>query len=567
MQPTRLDVNSDVFTPSPLALALEAYLRGDVDACLALLAGATELCAAEQREALLLRVRVLLRQFRFSEAIEMLGPALDSFSAVDEACSARMLHGIAVARSGQLQRGLSLLLDLHAAARALHPHPTVRAEIAYWVAFAYWLQRNYRATLEYAVLAEAAKADVISVRAATLRGYVAATKEHYTESLALFRSARRAYHSCRERDADLRDRIESQIAILEVSIRSKHVSGSHTLPGERLPEETPRNVPSILRLQEAAMDAWLFAFDGDRRNAYHRVRVCEDLATNQSWRLWALANRAQLAAAFGDLDIADTFATQGLEIVDRVDWNTTTNEERVGLLLLAEALATTSPLSAATVLRRYDELTSQIDRSLLFHDDVRLWILETFVRGLVHRIGGNVTEAWKAFKNVYRTAQRVGIVWRAALALIELDATPIAARPRGEHYLQTAALLIRENFPRSFLSRRLGRWMSAHRDPIAAALAPQPREVMRHVLAGRNAKEIATAMSLSEDTVKGYLKTLFRAFSVHSMPELLVACYERGIGSPSWWSTLDNPNPPLIPGERSATRPKRLAQRKGVQRT
>ncbi len=563
MQPTRLDVGSDVFTPSPLALALEAYLRGDFDVCLALLDGANTSCAVEQREALLLRVRVLLRRFRFSEAVETLGPALDTFSAVDEACSARMLHGIAVARSGQLQRGLSLLLDLHAAARALHPHPTIRAEIAYWVAFAYWLERNYRAALEYAVLAEAAKADVISVRAATLRGYVAAAKERYTESLALFRSARRTYHSCRERDADLRDRIESQIAILEVSIRSKHVSGSHTLPAERLPEETPRNVPGILRLQEAAMDAWLFAFDGDRRNAYHRVRVSEDLAINETWRLWALANRAQLAAAFGDLDIADTFASQGLEIVDRVDWNETTNEERVGLLLLAEVLATTSPLSAASVLQRYEELTTQIDRSLLFHDDVRLWILETFVRGLVHRISGNVTEAWKAFKSVYRTARRVGVVWRAALALIELDATPIGTRPRGEHYLQTAALLVRENFPRSFLARRLGRWAYAYRDPVAAALARQPREVMRHVLAGKNAKEIAGIMSLSGDTVKGYLKTLFRAFGVHSMPELLVACYERGIGSPSWWSALDDPNPPRIPGERSATHPKRPAKRKG----
>ncbi len=557
MQPTHLDVVSDVFTPSPLALALEAYLRGDFDACAALLDGANDLGAAEQREALLLRVRVLLRRFRFSEAAELLGPALDTFRGVDEACSARMLHGIAVTRSGQLQHGLALLLDLHAAARALHPHPTIRAEIAYWIAFAYWLERNYRAALEYAILAEAAKADVISVRAATLRGYVAAAKERYAEALALFRSARRAYHSCRERDADLRDRIESQIAILEVSIRSKDVTGSHTLPGERLPEETPRNVPGILRSQEAAMEAWLFAFDGDRRNAYGRARVSEDLAINEAWRLWALSNRAQLAVAFGDLDIAHTFATQGLEIVDRVDWNQTTNEERIGLLLLAEALATIAPLSAVTVLQRYDGLTTQIDRSLLFHEDVRLWILETFVRGLVHRIGGDAAEAWKSFNSVYRASRQVGILWRAALALIELDATPLGARPSGQHYLQTAALLVRENFPRSFLSRRLGRWANVYCDPVAAALARQPREVMRHVLTGRNAKEIATIMSLSEDTVKGYLKTIFRAFGVHSMPELLVACYERGIGSPSWWSVLDDPQPPPIPGERSATRSQR----------
>jgi DNA-binding CsgD family transcriptional regulator/tetratricopeptide (TPR) repeat protein len=503
-----------------------------------LLDGVNELTGAEQRKALLLRARVLLRQFKFVETVEVLGPVLGSFVTEDEAYTVHMLHGIAIARSGQLQRGLSLLLELHNSTQTSHPHRSIRAEIAYWLAFAYWLERSYHKALEYAIVAEAENADVVSVRAITLRGYVAAAHERYTESLTLFRSARTAYRACQERDADLRDRIESQIAILEVSIRSKYIAGSHTLELERLSEETPRGVPSVLRMQEAAMTGWLFAFDGNRRVAYLHARVSEDLATNEAWRLWALANRAQLAAAFGDCDIADTFAVQALEMVDRINWNATTNEERVGLLLLTEVLAATSPLSAASVLRCYDELDTRIDRSLLFYDDVRLWILETFVRGLVYRIAGSDAEARTAFESVYQTAMRVGIVWRATLALIELDDT---SQMPGKRHLESAALLIHENFPHSFLSRRLGRWMNVHRDPVAVSLAPQPREVLRNVLTGRNAKEIAALMSLSEDTVKGYLKTLFRAFGVHSMPELLVACYERGIGSPLWWSVLDSP--------------------------
>jgi DNA-binding CsgD family transcriptional regulator len=177
------------------------------------------------------------------------------------------------------------------------------------------------------------------------------------------------------------------------------------------------------------------------------------------------------------------------------------------------------------------------------HDDIRLWILETFVRALVHRGRGEFGKANAAFNAVRLQAQRVGIRWREALALIELDATPHDAPNHTERPLQVAAAIVRENFPHSFLAQRIGRWSQALVDPVASRLAPQPREVLKHLLTGKNPKEIAAAMKLSEDTVKGYTKTLFRAFSVNSTPQLLVACYERGIGSPSWWSVLDESGP------------------------
>ena len=44
---------------------------------------------------------------------------------------------------------------------------------------------------------------------------------------------------------------------------------------------------------------------------------------------------------------------------------------------------------------------------------------------------------------------------------------------------------------------------------IASRLRAQPRQVMRHFLTGKSAKEVASLMDLSEDTVKGYIKALF----------------------------------------------------------
>jgi DNA-binding CsgD family transcriptional regulator len=170
---------------------------------------------------------------------------------------------------------------------------------------------------------------------------------------------------------------------------------------------------------------------------------------------------------------------------------------------------------------------------MMLKDEVRLWILETHVRGLVHRIRGEYSEAFEAFDGVRAAAQRVGILWRAALALIELDATPVGGR--GDFYLETAARMVHEHFPRSFLANRLGRWNAVYRDPIAAKLAPLERKVLRHVLEGKSQKDVATAIGLTPDTVSYYVKALLRKFEVRSTLELAVKCYQRGLGSPSWW--------------------------------
>lgn len=490
---------------------------------------------------LLLRARALIRLRRPHEVISLLDPVLSAFTGIDEVSTARMLHATAVARSQGIDRGLALLLQTEAAARAFNAHRAIRGELAYEIGYVYWLMRDCERTLEYTLLAEASRADIISVRAASLRAFCAIYKERYSQALALFRSARRAYDFCSAKDQTLVEMLVFQVATLEVALQSKGVVGTHALPasaGTRLPAETCAGGATEYRALTATMDAWLYAFENDRANAYRMARYAETAAPDPGWRIWVIANRAKIFGAFGDLVGAADFAEAALEMVDEVDWESSTSEVRVALLHLAEILARTAPLDAVRIFDRYKALTSEVDRSLVFRSDVRLWILETFVRGLVSRIRGDVSDAWHAFKDVYNAASRVGIVWRSALALIELDSTPVAHRPKGDHYLQAAAALVREHFPQSFIARRLGRWTMAHEDPVAKGLAPQPREVLRHLLAGKNSAEISSALGLAEGTIRNYVKSLHAAFNVHSTPQLLVACYERGIGTPAWWDAL-----------------------------
>jgi DNA-binding CsgD family transcriptional regulator/tetratricopeptide (TPR) repeat protein len=546
MQTDRVEDRDGVLQPSPIAGAREAYLNGDFPACFASLDAVANAGPADRREALLLRARALLRQHQPEEVVPLLGPALASFIGVDEACTARMLHAVAVMRAGSLDRGFDLLSEVDAAARSLCAHRTIRAEIAYWIAYGYWLRRDYANALRQATLAEAARADVVSVRAASLRGFVAVAKERYPEALALFCSALDSYGACRERDPDLVERILVQIASLELTLRSGVVRGTHASRADivRMPASAARAC-GIFRMQIAALDAWLYAFDGDRPNAYRNVRVAEDLAPTVPWRMWALANRANIALAFGDAAIGAEFAAQALELVESVDWNATADEERVGLLFLTEALAVSDPLAAVTVWRRYDGLTSNVDRSLVSSADIRLWIIETFVRGLVYRISGESAQAREAFQATYEAAERVGYLWRATLALIELDATPMPLSRREHFHLEKAARHVTEHYPRSFLARRLGRWLDATADPIYASLARVPREILRRLLDGMSHKEIAALMGLSPGTVKNYVVSIHRKFGVASTPQLFVACHRRGIGAPSWTEghSPDRPRP------------------------
>ena len=513
MQPNGTDIGNDVRTPPLIAVARDAFLHDDLEACIRALDSANSLSRAEKSEATLLRARVLLRRYRFRDTVALLANELRSFTIVDEAATARMLHGIAVARSGEIGRGLTLLTDLDEAAKTLEPHPTIRAEISYWLAFAYWLKRDHRPTLDHAIAAEQANADVISVRAACLRGYVAAARERYHDALKLFRWSLDAYGRCRERDDDLLGRIVLQVSMLELALRSANVGGTHTLPAQfgRIPESSLAGTGTF-RFRIATYDAWLYALDGDKREAYDLGRVAESLAPNDAWRVWVRANRALLSVAFGDAEIAYVCARDAEQLVQTVDWDSTADEQRIGLLLLTEALARTDPPHASAIFERYEKITSDIDRSLLFNDDVRLWIVETWVRGLLSGIAGEADQAWRAFKAVHNAARPLGLLWQTAQALIELDSIPLAARPRGDNYLQAAALLVRANFPRSFIARRLGRWMTVYRDPVAAKLAPRLREVLRHFLAAKPSKEVAATLGISEHTMKDYTEMLFRAF-------------------------------------------------------
>ena len=519
--------------PSAPALtdARSGWSRGDFDGCLALLdvIGAFPAGSESWVEATLLRARSLYRLKRYGETVALLEPIESAFPPGDESCTARMLLGSSIARSGDVDRGLEILEATAAQAEALGVHGAIRAEITHARALAQWTGRELDAAERLAREAEAAGADIISVRATQLRGFIAMAQQRFHEALALFHATLDAYWLCRERDSDLAEMAVLAISSLELMLRSRSVPGTHDIPERRRvrePWDASPAVASVAAMQTCAGDAWLYAHDGDRDTAFRKMRTAEEMAAAPAWRVWALAARGGLTSAFGELGSAREHAAHAYEIAQGVDWNATTGEERIGLLLLAEISTVTDAPAARAVLETYDALPTPIDPGNVLSTDPRLGALEEYVRGIVLRSTGNRAAAKQHVKSAAARFSACGHRWRSVLALIALDSLSA-----DTVHMDAARAIVGEHFPKSFLARRVG--LDALSDPVVGGLTPAQRDVLALLLQGLNAREIASRTGRAYNTVRVHIDRLREAFKTSSIHALVVDCHRRGIVLPA----------------------------------
>jgi tetratricopeptide (TPR) repeat protein/DNA-binding CsgD family transcriptional regulator len=520
---------------SLVASAREAFVRGDFPACVKLLERQIVPEGPLRAESLFILARALIRLQRAAEVVALLEPALPTFAALDEICMARGLHGMAVALARDVDEGLQLLAAAALFADSHHVHRSIRGELSYFRSAAYWTKREYAEASRYAVEAERANLDVLSVRATQIRAFTALAQAKYHDALRLFEAARDAYKSCRGRDVDLATQIVYQISFLEMNLRSAEIAGSHRNPdGRTIPGASfgpaVRTAPRMLM---AAADAWLYALDGSHVKAIRKSMDAIDCAPSSAWRVWALAAGATLCEALQETANARCLAEDAEKLAAAIDWNSTVDEERIGLLWLAEVCAIVDPSVAVSVLGRYDGVTSAMGSTRVLRDadsDPRMVGWDAYVRGLVARALGDYTRAADWLRTSADHLTGCGYLWRAALALIELASTPIDTT--AEAPLERAAAIIRDHFPDSFLAARLG-WARIYLDPIGRTLTAHQVDVLRRVLENQSIASIARATFRAESTVRKHLEAVELAFETHSIPALILECLRRGIVPPS----------------------------------
>jgi hypothetical protein len=516
---------------SLVASAREAYRRGDAEASISALQGLTFVDELLRTEALFIQARSLLRLLRYPDVVRLLEPCLQKFTALEELCTARMLHGAAVAFGQDVDRGLGLLAAVALFADSEHVHRSIRGEIAYYRSVAYWTKHEYAESSRLAIEAERAQLDVLSVRATQLRAFIAVAQKEYVEALRLFDCARKAYALCQGRDVALATQIIHQIAFLEMNLRSAEIRGTHADPNGRAIPGTSFGpaVASPNRMLMTCADAWQFGLDGNRAVAIAKSLDAVGGAPNSIWQVWALASAATISEAFGETGHALYLADEAAKLVGTIDWNATSDEERIGLLWLAEVCAVVNPSAAVTALDRYDGVTSKMDPTRTLRDadaDPRLAAWDAYVRGLIARVRGESGRAADFFRRSSALFSSHGHLWRAALALIELDATPVDTS--AERPLERAAILVRDNFPDSFLAARLG-WARIYVDPVGRTLTPSQVAIVRGLVENKNAPMIAEETHRAVKTVRKHMEAIHTAFGTHSIVELVLECGRRGI--------------------------------------
>ena len=450
-----------------------------------------------------------------------------------------MLYGAATARL-DVDRGISLLAEVSSAASRQRAHSAVAAEVAYFRAVAHWAARDLPTAERLAQDAERRGRDVLAVRATQLRGFIAAARDgatRYSDALQLFRTAARRYARCTERDVSLGSIIVEQIATLEKTLCSADVRGSHDAPRARaLPGAFfGAAVKSATRVRVAYNDAWLFALDGNHVGAFRAIANAEAVAPSQAWTVRARVGRAIIAVVSGEYAGARTFADSASELAADVDWARTAEEEHFAFLELAEVFAYLGDgAGASAALAKFDSVIAPMDNTHSLRDangDPRLagWIAH--VRGVVSKVCRDLAAATCSLSTAAESFRSCGYLWREALSLIELDATCLPATG-GEH-LDRAVALVRDHFPRSFLARRLGGWTRASIYPPFSTLTPAEREVLRHILDGRNQRQIADTTCRAYNTVRTQVQSLHRKLGTNSDLQIVILCARRGIVAPS----------------------------------
>ncbi len=485
----------------------------------------------------MLRARALLRLGRPSDALDVLRQSSSRRPCGNADVEARLLIAAATSRCESVERGLESLFSVHRAALG-HVQSGVLAEVEYEIALVYWTLRRFPESNTWALAAQRRNADLISARAVALRGWILIATERFSDALELFESALDTYEQGRTKDEYVRLGIVHAIAHLHTNLKPTactRTAGSERRARERRLVESHAPMLPILVLKTIYEDSWAFALEGDARSALRGLRRAGEIAPTLAWRVSVLATQAAIMRGIGESTAAWDYAEAAFTLAREINWDTTSDEERMGLLHTAEQVRYSDVEGAFEMVRRFEQIEAPLHTRIAL--DARAQAYRDFVIGAVHATAGNAELAHRHLRSAYLTYDRIGFAWRAIETLIELDAAP--KLPAGstdagglpESAIDMAAQSTLRSYPNSFLRRRIGSWLRAYEDEDMLHLTGAQREVLRLLVAGSSPATIAVQTHRALKTVRHHIAAIHAVFGTNSSTALLAVCRRRGIGA------------------------------------
>lgn len=354
------------------------------------------------------------------------------------------------------------------------------------------------------------------------------------------RSEHLTAHICARRQ-DYRAQVDSVLRVLDLIGNKRQAfaedwyAAVHTLAGlsrelalpeaaQRAKSEVDQDIEwsedfSVSRLQALKAVAWSQALAGDELSCLRYLRLAQRVNVETVWRVIPHLDRAFFASVVGEPQWSLNEFLAAEELADTIAWDETSGEERVALLMLAEAAARHAPKRAPFYIARFKNLGKLRNQLQHFTFGDRLKAMAAYAAGVVKLSSGDKESAEEQLRAAWSIFDRIGYDVRAgATALALYRAT---GKTRWLHLAEDKL----DSYPRSWLRRSVATATSAAKPD--AKLSKMQRAVTELTCEGLSTDEIAERLGLSRNTILNHLKVVYKKVGVNSRQALVVEALKR----------------------------------------
>jgi DNA-binding CsgD family transcriptional regulator len=280
---------------------------------------------------------------------------------------------------------------------------------------------------------------------------------------------------------------------------------------------------SVDQFNAARYLGWAMALQGTD-NYFESVRLlhrASSLAPTQAWQVWALLDRAAMKRYGGELASSSADLYEALDLIAKVRWGETSDDERTGLLYAAEVFAPVDLGEASKLLAQFSQISESMSPRMAIRGDRRLDATRAFSTGVVQQALGDLRKAKNFFESAYFILDEINYKWRAARTALHLYQVT-----QDVVWHEAAKQQIRD-YPQSWIAADVREASTGIGDDGWNRLTPRQREVFNALCEGLTAKKIGERLDCSPNTVRNHIHWIYQAFRVQSQPELITEARKR----------------------------------------
>jgi DNA-binding CsgD family transcriptional regulator/tetratricopeptide (TPR) repeat protein len=513
---------SSSISPEALPLSLvEAWRQFSAGQFTVSLAASRELASSEgpQREqALTLSARSLMALGRHQDIVAMLTVELPTFRGLHARLETEALLARAHAALNDFGSADAIISQFNSE-EALAAPPTTRAELRYAEALIAWMKGD----LPKAEAALAHSDDVstyVRGRRVILESWIASKRERFDDHARLMLEGAQIIQSSETVDIGLLAGAIRAICSIAREIYAPGLLRNATEFYEQL--DWPEDL-SVDQFMAARMLGWATALQGTDRylESLRLLHRASALAPTPAWQVWALLDRAAMKRYGGELASSSADLYEALDLVHKVRWAETSDDERIGLLYAAELVASLDIGEASKLLAQFSQIGESFSPRMAVRGDRRLEAGKAYSTGVVQQAVGDSRKAKHFFESAYFVYDEIGYKWRAARTALHLYQVT-----QDQAWHDAAKQQIRD-YPQSWIASDVREASTGIGDDGWNRLTPRQREVFNALCEGLTAKKIGERLDCSPNTVRNHIHWIYQAFRVQSQPELITEARKR----------------------------------------